>query len=165
MISLKVDDIKGFMSNLLIHKVFDEFYVSEMTINTAIELYISGKLNEDFYSSEELEVLNGRKYSTWAENKGFAYSFIKGNKLPLSIKIVFMLSDSNTEILLKNSGVALSANDVNGLFLNIRYEQGNVYLTTGTSIKVFTMDKTLERTWDEDVKLFLKNNNIACEEV
>jgi hypothetical protein len=165
MISLKVDDIKGFMSNLLIHKVFDTFYLSEMTIHTATELYVSGKLNQDFYTSEELEVLNGRKYSTWAENKGFAYSFIKGNKLPLSIKIVFLLSDVNAEGVLSKSGVSLTTSDVNGMFLNLRYEKGNLYLTTGTSIKVFTMDKTLEKAWDDEVKLYLKNNNIAWEEV
>lgn len=165
MISLKVDDIKGFMSNLLIHKAFDNFYLSELTIHTAGELYISGKLNQDFYTSEELEVLNGRRYATWAENKGFAYSFIKGNKLPLSIKIVFLLSNVNVNEVLNKSGVSLTASNVNGLFLNVRYEQGNLYVITGTSINVFTMDKTLEKTWDEEVKLFLKNNNIAWEEV
>ena len=165
MISLKVDDIKVFMSNLLVHKVFDDFYLSEMTIHTSNELYISGKLNQNFYSSEELEILNGRKYATWAENKAFAFSFVKGNKLPLSIKIVFLLSDSNALELLNKSGVSLNASDINGFFLNVRYEQGNLLLTTGTSIKVFTMDKTLENTWDQDVKLFLKNNNITWEEI
>ena len=165
MISLKVDDIKVFMSNLLIHKVFDDFYLSEMTIHTSSELYISGKLNQNFYTSEELEILNGRKYATWAENKAFAFSFIKGNKLPLSIKIVFILPDTKVLEVLNKSGASFSTSDINGLFLTVRYDQGNLYLTTGTSIKIFTMDKTLEKTWDEDVKLFLKNNNIIGEEI
>lgn len=165
MISLKVDDIKVFMSNLLIHKVFDEFYLSEITIHTSSELYISGKLNQNFYTSEELETLNGRKYATWAETKAFAFSFVKGNKLPLSIKIVFLLSDNNALEVLNKSGVSLTASDINGFFLNVRYEQGNLFLTTGTSIKVFTLDKTLEKTWDEEVILFLKNNNIIWEEI
>ncbi len=165
MISLKVVDVKNFMSSLLIHNVFDNFLLSEITIHTSKELYISGKLNEDFYSSDELEILNGRKYATWNECKALAYSFIKGNKLPLSIKIVFLLSDENTEKMIVRGGNKFNQNDVNGLFLNVRYDKNGLFLTTGSSIKIFTMDKTLEQLWDNDIKIFLKHHNIAIEEI
>lgn len=164
MISLKVEDVKGFMSSLLVHNVFDTFLLSEMTIHTGTELYLSGKLNEAFYSTEELEQLNGRKYATWAEQKGIAFSYIKGSKLPLSIKIVFLLSERNANSILNKAGNSLNLNDVNGLFVNIRYEQGIIYVTTGTSLKIFTMDKSLERTWDEELSNFLKKNSIPCSE-
>lgn len=162
MISLKVEDIKTFMSSLLVHNVFDTFYLSEMTIQTSSELYISGKLNEAFYSTEEWEALQGRKYTTWAEQKGIAYSFVKGSKLPLSIKIVFLLSERNIESILNKAGNPFRVDDVNGLFINIRYEQGIVYVTTGSSIKIFTLDKTLERVWDEELVKFLRKMGIAC---
>ncbi len=164
MISLKIIDIKSFMSSLLIQNIFDNFFVSELYINTFNQFHITGKLNEEYYSSDELEILDGRKYSTWGEMKPIAYSLIKGNKLPLSIKIILLLSPSNTENVLLKSGAAISSDDINGLFLNIRFDKGNLNLVTGTSIKNFSLDKTLERAWDEDLKMFLKHYEIAAEE-
>lgn len=165
MISLKVVDVKGFMSNLLVHKVFDNFLLSELTIHTSNEFYISGKLNTDFFTNEELEELAGRNYITWGETKSFAYLFIKGSKPPLSIKIVFLLSGTNTEKILARAGVGIEPKDVNGLFLTVRFEKDMLHLTTGTSLRIFTLDKTLEQVWDEDVKKYLRHFEIAVEEL
>lgn len=165
MISLKIIDVKAFMNSLLVQSVFDNFYVSELEINTFTRFQISGKLNEEFYSKEEIENLKDRKYALWSEIKPYAFSLIKGNKLPLSIKIVFLLSSANTENVLKKSGIPLSVNDVNGLFLNVRYEKGSLYLITGTSLKTFTLDKTVDQVWDSDLKVFLKHYEIAVEEL
>lgn len=165
MVSLKIIDLKAFMSSLLIQNVFDNFLLSELDINNYNHFHISGTLNEEFYSSEELELLAGRKYSNWSDIKPIAYSLIKGNKLPLSIKIVFLLSPENTKKVLSKSGIGMELSDINGLVLNVRYEKGNLYLITGTSIKTFTLDKTLEQIWDADMKLFLKHNEIPVEVV
>jgi hypothetical protein len=164
MISLKIVDIKAFMSSLLIQNTFDNFMLSELDIITYNHFHVSGTLNEEFYTSEELETLNGRKYSTWGEIKQYAYSLIRGHKLPLSIKIVFLLSPANQENVLQKSGTGWSSSDINGLFLNIRFEKGNAVIITGISMKTFTMDKSLERSWDENVKAFLKHFDIAVEE-
>lgn len=164
MISLKIIDVKDFMAKLLIQNTFDNFLLSELDIITYNHFHITGALNEEFYSSEELELMQGRKYATWSETKPFAFSFIKGNKLPLSIKIVFHLSPPNLENVLEKSGLPLKSSDINGLFVNVRFEKGNATIITGTSIKIFTMDKSLERIWDNHVKAFLKHNEIAMEE-
>ncbi|MFU0828686.1 MAG: Type VII secretion protein EssB [Lachnoclostridium sp.] len=164
MVSLKVIDIKSFMSSLLIQNVFDNFLLSELNIKTFNSFQISGILNEEYYSKDELEVLEGRKYSLWSEIKPIAYSLIKGHKLPLSIKIILLLSPSNTQKVLAKSGAAVQLSDINGLFLNIRFEKGELHLITGISTKSFSLDKTLERAWDDDVKLFLKHYEIAVEE-
>jgi hypothetical protein len=164
MVSLKIIDVKAFMNSLLVQSVFDNFYISELEINTYNRFQISGKLNEEFYSTEEAENLNGRKYSFWSEVKPYAFSLVKGNKLPLSIKIVFLLSAVNTENVLKKSGLQIPVSDVNGLFLNVRYEKGNLYLITGTSLKTFTLDKSLDQVWDSDLKTFLKHYEIAAQE-
>lgn len=163
MISLKILDVKSFMNCLLIQTVFDNFLLSEMDIITYNHFHISGNLNKDFYSAEELEQKGERKYSTWGELKPIAFSLIKGNKLPLSIKIVFLLAPANVEQVIKKSGLNLSSSDINGLFLNLRFEKGNLNLITGTSIKIFTLDKSLETVWDEDLKAFLKHKEIVYE--
>jgi hypothetical protein len=164
MVSLKINDVKAFMSSLLVQNVFDNFLLSELHINTFNHFQITGTLNEDYYSMDELEILEGRKYSLWSEIKPIAYSLIKGNKLPLTIKMVLLLSPLNTEKVLKKSGVSLNLGDINGLFLNIRFEKESLNLITGISTKNFIMDKTLEHTWDDDLKLFLKHYEIAVEE-
>jgi hypothetical protein len=163
MISLKIIDVKAFMNCLLIQNVFDNFLLSELELTTYNHFHISGSLNEAFYNSDEWEQLAGRKYSTWGEVKPIAFSLVKGSKLPLSIKIVFLLSSNNVEQVLKRAGQNMKPDDINGLFLNIKFEKGNVTLITGTSIKIFTLDKTLERMWDEDLQRFLKHYEIASE--
>ncbi len=165
MISLKVIDVKAFMNSLLVQNVFDEFYLWEADFKTFGEFSINGKLNEDYYSSDELQVLGDRKYATWAEIKPFAFSYIKGNKLPVSIKIIMMLSKSGTENILNSSGLRVSEDEIKGLFLNIKYDKGNLYLSTGTSFKNFTLDKTLENHWDSKLKQFMKEKGIAAEEI
>jgi len=165
MVSLKIIDVKAFMSNLLIQNIFDNFLVSEAEIYTFQQVHIDGKLNRDYYNNDELEVLGDRKYSLWSEIKPFVYSLVKGSKLPKAIKLVMLLSPSNTENVLKKSGLVFKPEEVNGLFLNIRYEKNVLFLTTGTSLKTFTLDKSLEYVWDSDLKLFLKHHEIPVEEI
>lgn len=164
MISLKVADVKAFMNKLLLQSVFDNFLVSEVEVNTANKFSIQGDLNQSFFSSDELEALDGRTYSTWGELRPILYQIIKGNRTPLSFKMVFLLSKSNTENVLSKSGLPFKYEDIGGLFLNIRFDQNGLYLITGTSIKIFTLDKSLDQVWEKDLKTFLKYHEIPCEE-
>ena len=163
MISLKIIDVKDFMSKFLISNVFDNFLLTELDIVTFNHFHIDGKLNKEFFNNDEVEILGKRNYSTWKDVKPYAFSAIKGNKLPLLIKVVFALSPENIEKVIQKSGVSMKAEEVNGLFINIRYEKENLSIITGTSIKTFTLDKTLDQVWDGYVKSFLKHNEIAVE--
>jgi len=53
---------------------------------------------------------------------------------------------------------------VGGLYLNVRFEKGELRIITGTAIKTFTLDKTLEQEWDIKVKAMLKEQGIIFEE-
>jgi hypothetical protein len=165
MVSLKIVDVKAFMSSLLIHATFDNFLLVELDIATFNSFHISGYLNKSFYSSDELEIMDERDYSKWSELKPFALQLIKGNKTPLSFKVVFLLSKQNTEKIMSRSNMNLRMDDINGLFLNMKYENGELRLITGTSLKTFTMDKSLENEWDANMKSFLKHYEIAFEEI
>ena len=48
------------------------------------------------------------------------------------------------------------------LYLNIRYEEGELYCITGTALKFFTLDKALEVQWDESVREFFRSRQIPC---
>ncbi len=164
MIALQIQDIKTIMSQLLLHSLFDEFLLNEMDINTATSLHLDGKLNLAWYSSDEKEELNGRQYTKWSEVKSVAYQFIKGSRTPLSMKIVFQINKQNTTNVLNNSNSSFKLEDVNGLYLNLRYDNNGLYIITGTSLKVFSMDKSLENYWDESVKQFLQKAQVAYTE-
>ena len=59
--------------------------------------------------------------------------------------------------MLEKAGSAVAAEQVEGLFLNINYEADKVTCTTGTSMAVFTLDKSVDRVWDEAVEKFLNH--------
>ena len=94
MIALQVQDIKSFMSKLLIGTDFDAFWLSEATVTTSITYTLDGLLHPDFFDTQEAELLQaeGREYTLWKDIKPFCFSIMKGKKTPLHFKIVFMLS-------------------------------------------------------------------------
>ena len=164
MVALQIQDIKIMMSQLLVHSLFDEFLVNEMDIDTATSLHLDGRLNPAWYSSDELEELNGRTYGKWSEMKPVAYQFIKGTRTPLSMKIVFQVNQKQMVSLIEKSGLSFRPEDVNGLYMNLRYDSKGLTLITGTNLKLFSMDKSLEHYWDDSVKQFLHRAKIAYTE-
>ena len=47
--------------------------------------------------------------------------------------------------------------------LNFHYDGSTLQCITGTSLKTFSMDKSIEREWDTEVKSILKSKNIEGE--
>lgn len=164
MISLKISEVKAFMSKLLMNVVFDTFCMKEMDIHTITNFHASGQFNEEFFTKEELEEREEQRVVLWSDVKAIAFSMIKGNKTPLFLKVVFQLPKDRSEELLHSLAGKLRPEEVGGLFLNIRFEKGELRIITGTAIKTFTLDKTLEQEWDEWVKSFLKHQGISFEE-
>lgn len=159
--AFQILDVKPFMAKLLIQNMFDSFLLSEFTMNTFTKFQISGKLNHDFFSGDELEAMNHRTHAKWIEIKPFAFSIVKGSKTPLSFHITLMLSEEQKASVVKNSGVAMRLEEVSGLYLHIKYENSALFIITGLGLNTFTMDKSLENAWDEQVANFLRKNEIA----
>lgn len=143
---------------------FDHFILREMEIQTFTNFQVSGQFNEAFFTKEELEERENRRTILWSEVKSIALSIIKGSKTPLSFKVVFQLPSDGTEQLLQKLSGRLRADEVGGLYMNIRFEMGELHIITGTAIKTFTLDKTLEQEWDLQVKEFMKQQGITAEE-
>lgn len=163
MIALQITDIKNFMSKLLIQDLFDHFLTSEVSITTYNTFHIDGHINKDYYSSEEIEELGGLTLSTWKSLKPICYDLIKGTKTPLRFKIIFLLSPENIEKILKDGATGYTQGDINGLFINIKYDENTLTCITGTSLKLFTLDKSLEEYWDQTVIRYFKNAGISYE--
>jgi hypothetical protein len=159
-VALSIADTKDFMQKLLIQKVFDQFYLLEGEVSTFASFKIEGELKEDYYTSDETEILEGRKYALWSEVKPVAFQLMKGKKLPVHFRFILQLSDSNTEWLLKKYHLEHLKDHLKGLYLNIRYQDQKLICVTGLSYQTFVMDKTLEHVWDETAQQFMKQNEI-----
>lgn len=163
MIALQIQDIKDFMNRLLLKEIFDPFLVVEAAITTYNTFHIDGRLKPDYYTPEEREDLNlsQRHFSRWQDLRPFCLELIKGKRTPLSFQFTFQLSPENTKKLLAQTESSFSAQDINGLILNIRYDANGLFCTTALSLNIFTLDKSLDHAWDQMVQKFLLKQEIA----
>ncbi|MDK2968182.1 MULTISPECIES: DUF5721 family protein [Lacrimispora] len=161
MIALNIEEMKPFTSKLFVGEVFDRFLIKEASITTFNTFTIDGAIRSGYYTEDEKEALNLGELSTWAMMKPFCFSLIKGKRLPKSFKIVMQLPKEDTERFLSERQISLHTSEVKGLYMNIRYEDDRLTCVTGSSVSVFTMDKTLDQEWDQEVKAFLKQNQIV----
>lgn len=155
MISLKIEESKAFMNLLFKSTVFDYWEGRQIELHTYTHFKIDCKLNKQFYDSDELEKLQGQFYGCWDQLKGSVVSLIKGSKAPTLMKIVLSFPVERIK--------DLDVSNVDGLFINITLEGGQVIITTGTSLKTFTMDKQVENHWDGLIKSFFRKHNILVQ--
>jgi general stress protein 26 len=52
---------------------------------------------------------------------------------------------------------------VAALSLNILFDGQSIHITTSASLKAFSLDKTLERLWDENLEAYFKQQQISYE--
>jgi hypothetical protein len=165
MLSIQIPDVKDFMNHLLRSETFHSFYLWEASLKTSIHCHIDGRLNREFFNTDELEALPQSDYISWASIKPQVFSMIKGSKTPLSMKIILMLSKVQTLNLLNKYNLPLSEENINGLFFNIHYDGGKLMCTTGVSYRTFAMDKRLEAVFEESMMAWLKHYKIAFEKL
>ena len=70
------------------------------------------------------------------------------------MKIILSPSDEATAKIHTNAAA---------LFINIIFENGKLSIITGSSEKMFSLDKAVEHSWDEYAARFFKHNGIIIE--
>lgn len=167
MIALELTDIKDFMNKLLRSEVFDHFLLQEAMITTSATFNINGQITKGFYSDVELEELHleGCRFLPFSMLKGNCFDLIKGKKTPSAFRFVFLLSPTNMVKTVASVDSSYQASDITGMYINLKYQNQLLSLTTGIAYNVFSTDKTLENEWDKMVIKFLKQHEIAFEEI
>ena len=160
MILLSISEVKEFMSKLLLSDTFDSFLFIEGEIVAFNTFSINGYLQKDFFDKD---MIPERNYSLWKELREYCFSLIRGKRTPLRFKFVFGLSEPNIEKLLRQQGLSFTPQDVQGLYLNISYDGHSLRCVTGTSMNLFTLDKSLEEAWDKMVQKFFVQKEISFE--
>lgn len=167
MIALQITDIKTFMNQLLCSELFDHFLLSEASIAKDASFTIDGHLNPGFYSRDELETqgLKDGGILPYATLRPICYQLIKGSHTPVSFKFILLLSPENTSNVLTRSCSSFTLDDIQGIFLNIAYQRGQLMLTTGISYSIFSTDLILNQEWDALLQKFLNKNNVPYEKL
>jgi len=147
-IELTGEDLKNLMNLLLKHATFDKFQVRGVEICTYTKFSISGILEKTYYPEAEREGIK-RNYCLWSELRGHALEWIKGDRQPKALKIVFSPDEEATADIHGNAAA---------LFLNLHYEDQLARFTTATSQKSFDLDKSLDQAWDEMIRKFFRKN-------
>lgn len=161
------------MSLLLTAKNFDSFLISEAVLKTYSTFIIDGHINSDYYSESEISDLiseaqsEGRIYSEslvrWGKIRPNVLSLIKGNKTPLYFKMSFYLAGENVEKFISGIDTTIKPGDIDGLALIVKYDGGELTVTSSATLKIFSLDKSLERHWDDMVIKFMSTNGIEYE--
>jgi hypothetical protein len=159
MVAFKIVDVKDFMNKLLIGEVFDNFLLVSFEISSFAKVTIDGVRNEAWY--EDSEGLG--RYLSWKELRNKVSLLVKGDRIPLTMKAVFRLSETNTEKVAAKLGVNDAVEKDYGLFFNLKFENNEVSIVTGVSVTDFLISKELGNLWDEDLIKFLKYYQIAVE--
>lgn len=155
-------DTRLCMQDLLLKPSFDSFLFIEGDIITFNKFHIDGRLHKEYFRQSAVQDFDapGREHSLWKEVRGFFLSLIRGRRTPLSFHIILSLSAPNIEKLLLQDALPFTLKDVQGLYLNLRYNGTELTCTTGTSMHLFTMDKSLEHSWDELAQKFFIRHNL-----
>ena len=160
MIALKLTNRKLFMKHLLLTETFDHFLFIEGEITTFSKFSIDGYLQKSFFEDTEQPNV---EFSFWKQIRDYCFSIIKGKQTPLNFKFIFSLSPENTARLITQNQLDFHPEDVQGLYLNIRFDGTDLLCITGSSLKTFSMDRSLEQAWDKMVQKFFIQKEIAFE--
>ncbi len=152
--SFDVEDIKSYMNQLLVGDMFDDFCLYEARVKSSLDYFVGGRLNMEYYDEEEKEALGNTEYVSWDKVKPVIYELMKGKKRPLNFKIILMYNRCKLVELIESNNLPIKPEDIGALFYNIHFESDSLNVTTGTSLKVFTLDKRLEQLWDETVEKY-----------
>lgn len=151
MLSMTVTDIRTFMKNLLSGTAFDSFYMIEARVRMGITYDIDGRLNKDFYDSDQAIT---RDYCLWKEVRDYLFQIIKGTRLPTGMKIVLALPPAVISHLVGQCGGSFRTEEVDGMYLNILFSPDQLLVTSGISYHCFTMDRALEHVFDDYIRDF-----------
>ena len=150
---------KNCMSHLLLKSTFDDFSFIEGEVTTYNTFKVDGFIHKSFYEEEPEQ-----EYSSWKGLREFFFQIIKGKRTPLNFKFILSLPRTAfSDFLEKYSITEINPAHVQGLYLNFKYDGINLQCITGTSLNIFTMDKTLEKSWDEYAKEYFLKHEIDFE--
>lgn len=165
MILCKLKDKKDFIGKLLTTECFDSFLLKEASIHGFVPYQIDGHINKAFFNTEDSDTASFLfyDYAQWKDIRLVCFDLIKGKRTPTKFVFVLYLKPEAVNALFEKAGISQTDSLVQNLILNIRFEQGEMSITTGIDYSGFTLDKQAEQLWDSTTRKFLDKKEISFE--
>lgn len=165
MILCKITDKKDFMGKLLTSDCFDSFLLKEASIHSFVPFQIDGHINKEFFQADDTAASSflTYEYSQWKDIRPICFDLIKGKRTPTRFAFILYLKPEAMEAMFAKEELSIANSLVQNLILNIRFEQGEMSITTGVDYSGFTLEKQAERLWDQTVQKFLNKKGIVFE--
>ena len=157
MIAINVISKNEFMNAIFIKDTFDYMLVSELELTTINTFSVDGRINKDFIKKNELEEPED-DFISRGSIRHICFEIIKGKNAPLKFKITLKLPNSYIEKMLTSVDTNIEASQVLGMYIHINYENNKLNVTTGTSLSIFTMDKSIDKFWDKQITTLLNQH-------
>ena len=163
MILCSINDKKDFMNKLLTGDCFHSFLLKEASILGFVPFQIDGRINKAFFSDEDPDSSHflSDEYTKWEDIRPICFDLIKGKRTPTRFQFVLYLKKDAVNQLLSKKQLTRESSFVQNFVLNIRFEQGEMTLTTAVDYSTFTLDKQAEQLWDQALMKFLTSKQIA----
>ena len=142
MLGLTVIRLKDFTQQLFLKEGFDFFCLSEARFATSFTAVFDGKA---------LSETADDPYIRWGQLRPVAFQLIRGRELPRSFSLVLVYPNEKAAAFLAAAGRETDPENLPSLYLNLRYRQEQLVLTTGISEKSFYPDFELPKLWDRQV--------------
>lgn len=165
MILCKIKDKKDFMGKLLAGESFDSFLLKEAIIHGFVPYQIDGRINKAFFhdGAEDAASFTAYEYAQWKDIRPVCFDIIKGKRTPTKFMFVLYLKPEAMASMFEKAGISAAEALVQNLIFNIRFEQGEMSITTGVDYSGFTLEKQAEQLWDTTARKFLDKKEIAYE--
>lgn len=163
--AIEISDVRAFMQLLFQTNILDRYEFVSGDLKTDLSYSIDGHINRDFYNTEELEIppLTGHIFLPWVIAKDKIFQLIKGKKTPSQLKIILKAGPELLDTLLSETKSSLNPKDIDGIFLNILYQDKTLNVICGISYNIFTLDKELEHDFVNNIITLFKSNGISIE--
>lgn len=169
MTSYKITNKKDFMGKLLASDCFSSFLLKEAGIHSYVPFTIDGHMNKEFFEDNEETAADPASphikwdYVPWDMVRPACFDLIKGKHTPTGFQFVLYLKPESMEALFAKEEFSPADFLIQNLILNIRFENGELSLTTAVDYSGFTLDKSGEQLWDLTARKFLSKKEIAFE--
>ena len=167
MIFCKITDKKDFMGKLLAGETFDSFLLKEANIHSFVPYLIDGHINKAFFGddAEDSASFTAYDYAQWKDIRPICFDLIKGKRTPTKFAFVLYLKPEAMTAMFDKAGISATESLIQNLILNIRFEQGEMSITTAVDYSGFTLDKQAEQLWDSTTRKFLDKKEISYENI
>lgn len=159
MLAFECLDLKKFMNSLLIDNTFDSFVFIKGSFMTDFYTSIDGTLNKDENDD------NKESFISYKVIKPFIFQLIKGKKLPRAFKMTLgMPKDALNKY---SNKYEPDTKDVklNGLFINIKYENSTLSVTSACSINGLDLNHIFDTHWDNSVQTFFNEKGLEMNNI